>query len=208
MPQASRKSNDAAGRPSPDAPEGLSDTLRDVVDEAKSLAGEGLAKAKEQAGRYAGQARDSLADFAARRKDQAADQIGNIARVMERLGEEVADEVGGPDWARQAVEDAAGTIESLSTTLRERDLGDLIDEVTGFARRHPALVIGGAALAGILVGRLLSQPAAAGGDDSTDDEHVDEAGGEQEAGPARPKAPRRRKAPSARDIEHTGQGLP
>lgn len=69
---------------------------------------------------------------------------------------EAADELGRRDEsaAAQLVREAAGGLESLSGSLREKSVGDLVDSVSRFGRSNPTAFLGGALLAGIALGRF------------------------------------------------------
>jgi hypothetical protein len=59
---------------------------------------------------------------------------------------------GGPvsDLAAQA----SGKLDELARWLDRHEPGDLVEEVRSFARRRPGVFLGGAAAAGLLLGRL------------------------------------------------------
>jgi len=50
---------------------------------------------------------------------------------------------------------AADKVEGMSSYLREHDLRDVYQQVEGFARRHPAIVLGGLFVVGTLAARFL-----------------------------------------------------
>jgi hypothetical protein len=64
-----------------------------------------------------------------------------------------------PEVARQASERAR----TVASCLEEREPGDLLDEVRRFARRKAGVFLAGAALAGVVVGRLTRGAIAAHG---------------------------------------------
>jgi vacuolar-type H+-ATPase subunit E/Vma4 len=53
------------------------------------------------------------------------------------------------------VEKAADYVDRVSSTLRERDVEDLMAEVEEQLRRKPAVVLGAAAVVGFALGRFL-----------------------------------------------------
>jgi hypothetical protein len=71
-----------------------------------------------------------------------------------------------PEVARQASE----RTRAVASWLAEREPGDLLAEVRTFARRKPGLFLAGAALAGVVVGRLTRGAIAAQSDDSSSDD--------------------------------------
>jgi hypothetical protein len=68
-----------------------------------------------------------------------------------------------PELARQAAERTRG----IATWLDEREPGALLDEVRRFARRRPGAFLAGAAIAGVLAGRLTRGAVAAAGNESS-----------------------------------------
>jgi hypothetical protein len=70
-----------------------------------------------------------------------------------------------PEIARQAAERTRG----VASWLDEREPGALVEEVRRFARRKPGAFLAGAAIAGVLAGRLTRGAVAAASDDSSGD---------------------------------------
>lgn len=114
------------------AKEGAADSLRDVKDRAQ----EGVHEAKERARSYF-----------AEQKDAAASRLGGLAEVLRNSARDL-DERGGASAG--LADGAAERLERVAGSLRERDLDGLLDEVERFARRRPALFVGGAVAAGFL----------------------------------------------------------
>jgi hypothetical protein len=61
----------------------------------------------------------------------------------------------GQDSVAQYADKAADQVERFSGYLRETDVDEIMEEVRGFARRRPALFLGGAATLGFLGTRFL-----------------------------------------------------
>jgi hypothetical protein len=61
---------------------------------------------------------------------------------------------GAPGPARDLIQQASGKLEELGSWLQDREPADLLDEVRAYARRKPGTFLLGAALAGIVAGRL------------------------------------------------------
>jgi hypothetical protein len=57
------------------------------------------------------------------------------------------------------VHDAAMRLEDAAKNLRQRNVDDLMDDVSRFARSQPALFFGGAMLAGFALARFLKSSA-------------------------------------------------
>jgi hypothetical protein len=56
--------------------------------------------------------------------------------------------------AGEAVRRAATVADRAAGWLDERDPGEMLDDVRRYARQHPGMFLAGAAVAGVLVGRL------------------------------------------------------
>ena len=59
------------------------------------------------------------------------------------------------DTVAQYVEQAANQVERWSSQLRDKDLGELVEDAQRLARRQPALFIGSAFALGLLSARFL-----------------------------------------------------
>jgi hypothetical protein len=86
-------------------------------------------------------------------KDRATDGLGSLAEAVRKTSQPLRDSNQGT--LAEYVEQVAERIERFSTDLRQRDLGDLMSDVHRFARRQPALFIGGAFAAGVIAARFL-----------------------------------------------------
>lgn len=84
--------------------------------------------------------------------NQAGDTLSQVARAVRDAGEGLREQ--RPEIAGIA-DTAAERVDRAATYLREHEPQELIDSATDFARRQPALVIGGALVAGLVLGRVL-----------------------------------------------------
>ena len=99
----------------------------------------------DQAGRTAA----SQASMTMTRVSETLDQV---ARAVREGGSQVRRD--RPEIAGIA-DTVAGQVQQASTYLREHDAQTVLTEMEQFARRQPALVVGGGLVAGIILGRLL-----------------------------------------------------
>jgi len=134
-----------------------------VAQTAKEQTHEVASEAKNQARELYQQVRGELGDQAASQHQRAAgglrslgDELGSMARGSEQSG--VAS-----DLAQQA----ADRVHSVAGWLESREPGDVLHEVTGFARRKPGTFLAAAAAIGFLGGRLTRGLAAEASDDTT-----------------------------------------
>ena len=133
--------------------------------EAATLQGKHVAStAADQLGNVASesasQARNLLAEAQSQVRDQASTQKDRAAGSLHTLGDELRSMSDGtaagtqPGLATDLARQAAEKVQGLATWLEAREPGDLLDEVRGLARRKPGTFLLGAAVAGLLAGRL------------------------------------------------------
>jgi ElaB/YqjD/DUF883 family membrane-anchored ribosome-binding protein len=86
-------------------------------------------------------------------KDRATDGLGSVAQAVRQSTQHLRE--NKQDAIAQYVEKAADQIDRFSTQLRNRDVGELVNEVQRFARRQPALFVGSAFAVGVIGARFL-----------------------------------------------------
>src|SRR5919107_246926 len=84
-------------------------------------------------------------------KDRATDGIGSVAQAVRQSTQQLRDQQH--DTIAQYVDQAAAQLERFSNTLKEKNVSQLLDDAQRFARRNPALFIGGAFAVGLLSAR-------------------------------------------------------
>jgi ElaB/YqjD/DUF883 family membrane-anchored ribosome-binding protein len=97
----------------------------------------------------AGQAAQSQASVAMNRAGETLEQVAQAIRDTGNQMRQDRPEIAG------FAETGAQRVDQLSMYLRQHDARDIIDDAERFARRQPALVLGGGLALGLLVGRLL-----------------------------------------------------
>lgn len=134
-----------------------------VKEQVKDLAQE----AKEGTADLAQQAKSQVNDLVAQGRDQTSQRLESLATALRDVAEklEKEDTAGFGGLARRAGERA----QSAARYLKEKDLGDLVHDAEGFARRHPDLFLGGSLIAGVLVARFLKSSAERRGGDYAGD---------------------------------------
>ncbi|MBO0901408.1 hypothetical protein J1G42_13575 [Cellulomonas sp. zg-ZUI222] len=128
-----------------------------AADSGQGLLGEAKSGASDVASEVAGQARDLWSEARTGLTTQASEQQVRAAAGLRALGDELGRMADGSqdgglatDLVRQAGERTAG----VASWLEDREPGDLLGEVTDFARRRPGLFLALAAGAGVLAGRV------------------------------------------------------
>lgn len=128
---------------------------------AADVGNEATAKAKELGQGVADRAREQ-ADAA---KAGAAEEISSVSRALRRASEELRE--GSPQ--ERTFGAAADAMADFADSVRDRDLGQMVDELSDFARRNPVGFLGGAALLGFAGVRLAKASRRARyGDDTAD----------------------------------------
>ncbi|WP_214407704.1 hypothetical protein, partial [Pseudonocardia lacus] len=116
--------------------------------------------AKEQAGQVADQARREAKDLYHQARGQVTEQAKGgqqkATEALRSLATELKEMAGGEHRgpASDLAAQAAGRVDDLAGWLDGREPGDLVQEVRRFARRRPGAFLLGAAVAGVLAGRL------------------------------------------------------
>jgi len=168
----------------PPAPATESPSTADVAkDEAKNVqqtavqAGSQVAstatdQAKEVVQETQRQAKDLLDQGKTQVKDQVVSQQQKAGQSLSSLAQELrglADGTssGAPGPARDLLQQGAGMVESFASKLQNREPAELLEEVRSFARRKPGMFLLGAAVAGVVAGRLTSGVKAAHSDSSS-----------------------------------------
>jgi hypothetical protein len=110
------------------------------------------ADAKDEASRLASEARQRVGSYVDQRKTGAADRVSRLAGALLQAAHAL-DEDQEP-LGRYAVS-AAGRVDGFARYIREADFERLAGDAEAFARRHPAVFIGGAFMAGLVLARFL-----------------------------------------------------
>ncbi|WP_327034345.1 hypothetical protein [Micromonospora ureilytica] len=150
---------------------GVRDQARQVGSEAAQAGGAVAQTAKEQGtevGREAarqarnlyGEARSQLASQTGEQQRRAAGGLRSLADEMRSMAEQGGQAGPVTELARQA----ADRVHGVAGWLEQREPGDLITEVRDYARRNPGTFLVGAAVLGVLAGRLTRGISAAGDD--------------------------------------------
>jgi hypothetical protein len=130
-----------------------------AVDKAQEIAGtaqqkvsETAAAAKEQAARTATRVGEQAKNTVDARMSDVAQELGSVADAVRQTTQEV----GGENQTIAHYGDRiAQQIEGVSSYLDEHSIDDVLNDVQNFARRQPAVFLGGAFMLGIMVGRFL-----------------------------------------------------
>lgn len=133
-----------------------------VAEAGKSI----VEDAKHVASEVAGQAKQQVSTKIEGQKDKAAQGLSSVATALRQTSESLKeqDQLG----VTQYFEGFADQVERLSDYVLSSNVGQLVEEAEGFARREPAIFLGGAFLLGLVGARFLKSstpaPSYAGGE--------------------------------------------
>jgi hypothetical protein len=132
-----------------------------ATDQAKQVAQETQRQAKD----LLDQGRTQLKEQAVTQQQKAAQGLSSLATELRSLADGTSS--GAPGPARDLLQQASSSVENFASMLQNREPAELLDEVRNFARRKPGMFLLGAAVAGVLAGRLTSGVKAAHSDSSS-----------------------------------------
>jgi hypothetical protein len=171
----SQSYGEGSGGAVPEQPSGTVETAKheaaNVKDTATEEAGHVVETAKTEAKSVAYEAKSQVKDLyhqsTSELKEQAGIQQRRVAEGLQSVGGELrsmADNAEG-GVAADLVRQTSQKISSAASWIGDRDPGSLLNEVKSYARRRPGVFIAGAALVGLVAGRLTRALAESGSDD-------------------------------------------
>jgi hypothetical protein len=158
-PSTTDVAKDQAGNVASTAAQAGSQVASTAADQAKQVTQE----TKRQAQDLIHQGRQQLTDQARTGQQKAGQGLSEIASQL-RTMVEGGETPSGP--AADLVRQAGDKLEEIAGWVQDREPGDLVNELRSFARRRPGAFILGAALAGVVAGRLTTGVVAAHKDGS------------------------------------------
>jgi hypothetical protein len=152
--QAGQTTKEEASATAGQAKQAAGEVAGSVAEQARTVAGE----ARQQAGTVVRDLRGRVTDEVQGQTHRAAGTLRQWAEDLDGLAQNAA--VDSP--ARSLVEQAAGGGYRAADYLDKNGVGGMVQELQGFARRRPGAFLGGAALTGLVVGRLAKAGSKAG----------------------------------------------
>lgn len=131
-----------------------SNSVKEMMDKAKETAG-------QAATQVVGQAKEKASSLLGEQKTNLAAGINTVADSIRQIGENLQDGDGSGEknqiaaFAGKYGDSLAEQVEKISHYVEDKDFGELARDAEQFARRNPALFVGGAFALGILAARFL-----------------------------------------------------
>lgn len=117
-----------------------------AADQARNV----VQETRRQAGDLLGETRSQAREQVSAQQRKAAENLHTLADQLN----EMAAKSGDSGTAAQLAEEASNRVHGVASWLERREPAELLDEVRDFARRRPGTFLLGAALAGVLAGRM------------------------------------------------------
>ena len=132
-------------------PEGGSGTQ--VKEQAKEQSQQLAQQARQQASELANRGSEQLKGQLANQKHDASQRMVPIQSALRESAQQLRKQ--GQGSVAQYADRAADQLERFSSYLRETEVDEIMEEVRSFARRRPALFLGGGAAIGFFATRFL-----------------------------------------------------
>jgi hypothetical protein len=127
-----------------------------VKDQAKETAQTASQEAKNVAREVGDQTRNLMEEARTQVQDQSRTQRDRLVEMLRSFTDDLEQMSQDRDgMAAQAARQVAGQARTLEQRIDGREPSDLLEEVRSFARRRPGAFLAGAAVAGVVVGRML-----------------------------------------------------
>jgi hypothetical protein len=128
------------------------DKAQEVAGAAQQKVSETAAAAKDQAARTATRVGEQAKNTVDARMSDVAQELGSMADVVRQTTHDVG---GDNQTIARYGDQIAEQIEGVSSYLDQHSIDDVLNDIQNFARRQPAVFLGGAFMLGIMVGRFL-----------------------------------------------------
>jgi hypothetical protein len=106
----------------------------------------------EQSRGFMGRVKERASAQLNTQKDRATDGIGSAVQAVRQSTQQLRDQKH--DTVAQYIEQAADQLDRFANRIKEKNVNELLDDAQRFARRQPALFIGGALALGLLGSRF------------------------------------------------------
>jgi len=128
------------------------DKAQVVAEKAQEKVSDTASAAKEQAKRAATQVTDQAKSTVDTRMADAAGGIDSVADAVRKTSHEIGSE---NEMVGRYGERIAEQLDGISSYLNEKGVEDVLTDLQDFARRQPAVFLGGAFMLGMVVGRFV-----------------------------------------------------
>lgn len=156
---------------------GSQGSTTEAKDQAKHVAGVASDEAKSVVGDVRQQARGLLDETSSQVQDQSRTQRDRLVETLRTFSDDLegmAQQSSG--LASSAAREVADRARSFTDQLDGREPTELLDDLRSLARRRPGMFLAGAAIAGVVAGRILRGTRDAAQSDSQSDMYAGSGG--------------------------------
>ncbi|WP_245460262.1 MULTISPECIES: hypothetical protein [unclassified Mesorhizobium] len=150
-----QRENDQGRRPADfsKAKSEVSDRVRQEAQSAADALHDARDEIAQRAGVYASEAQEALSE----RAEETQRDIGSSLAALGGALRAASDHLANTDQnaASKFMLDAAGGLERLSSSLKEKPFGQVLEDVQSFGRQHPGTLVAGSVLAGLALARFM-----------------------------------------------------
>lgn len=140
----------------------ISDRVRQEAQGATEALHDARDEVTRKAGQYASEARRVLSE----KTEGAQRDVGSSLAAFGEALRVASEHLGNADQqaASKFMVEAAGGLDRLSSSIKEKPFGQVLEDVQSFGRQNPGMLLAGSVLAGLALGRFLkaSPPQASG----------------------------------------------
>lgn len=130
-----------------------STTDRPLKEQVKQQTHQVVEQGQQMAGHLAERTGQQIIAQLSNQKERCATTLMGIANALMQTSNHMRDQ--GQEPISQYGDQVAERLSQLSGYLRQKDVGEFIEETKSFARSQPGLFLGGAIFLGLLAGRFL-----------------------------------------------------
>ncbi|GGL75281.1 hypothetical protein [Wenxinia marina] len=132
----------------------IGNAARDEADKVSAAARDTAHEIADAAKRTGRDAQAAVTDEVRRRGESAksatADEIHTVSEALRKAARDLQD--GSPQ--ERTFGYLADNLATMSDTVRDKDIGEMVDDLSAFARRNPLMFLGASALVGFAVARF------------------------------------------------------
>jgi hypothetical protein len=124
-----------------------------VVSEARDAAGQVAVQAKDAGMQMAGDARRAAEEQINNRSTMAGERVGLAASDARDIAEHLRGK--GREAPAKVADQAADRMERFAKYLQDADADRIMSDIRRVGREQPAVIVAGAAVVGVLIGRVV-----------------------------------------------------
>lgn len=133
------------------------DEVSERIQQETQSASEALHDARDdvarRAGAYAAEAQQAVAERAEATQRDIGSSLSAFGGALRAASDHLAN--SDQSAASKFMQDAASGLERLSSSLKEKPFGQVLEDVQAFGRQNPGMLLAGSVLAGLALGRFI-----------------------------------------------------